>query len=57
MEVATGDVSFVRSLNLVREKAAEKIGYKFFYFSYFGRLPQSLFIITESNDCLYLCTR
>jgi len=35
----------VRALNLVREKATGKTGYKFFYFSYFGRLPQRLFIM------------
>jgi hypothetical protein len=48
-------VNLFRFLSLVCEKATEKIGYKYFwtFFSYFGRMHQRFFIITETKDCLF----
>ena len=45
-------------LNLGLEICTEKIGYKRFaiYLS-FGRMPQLSFIITETKNCLFLCTK
>jgi hypothetical protein len=44
---------------LVPAKATEKISYNNFlpFFPYFERMPQRLFIITESKECLILYTR
>jgi len=58
--VATADVSSCSGfVSLVRKNATEEIGYKNFrpLCSYFGRMPQRLFIITESKDCRFLQTR
>lgn len=46
-------------LDLARVKATEKTGYKNFrtFYSYFWRTSQSLFIIRESEECLFLHMR
>ena len=53
-----GRVKLFRFYNLERKFSTEKIGYKYFAISLlFARMPQLSFIITETRNCLFLCTK